>query len=178
MTPAELRDELVDDPEDMGYAAHLPSGVDRIVGLLNHDKRFAMIRERFVTELTVLAEAGGAGSVAQDAIKAFGDGDGSNDIQAVAELRSAARRASRRIETSSTGIDIGHATTQLMLDALVQVGALTETQAGSLKAMGVQPASRYEVLSGKPNAYVTAAQVRAAIALIEPPEDPPSEPEE
>jgi hypothetical protein len=46
----------------------------------------------------------------------------------------------------SDGIDIGHPATQGMIDQLAAGGVLTTTEATNLKALGIVPASRAEVL--------------------------------
>ncbi len=61
---------------------------------------------------------------------------------------------------TSDGIDVGHANTRTLLDALVPA-VLTQVEADLIKNMAVQPASRAEVLG---LGYVFQHDVQAALA--------------
>lgn len=169
MSPQELLSALVaeirDDPAGMGYAAFVPDAPGRIRELLNDPARASMSATRFVTALTVLAEVGPAGASALRSIERFANAEpAEDDPPEVAGLRDSAYFAMGPVRT--TGVDIGHPTTQMLLDALVAIAVITQEQADGLKGMAVQPCSRFALLTGRINAHVDEETVRAAIALI------------
>ncbi len=169
MTPQKLRaalaDEIRDDPADLGYAAFVNDSPGRVRELLNEPARAVMPATRFVTALTVLAEVGPAGATALRNIERFAGAEpAENEPIEMIGLRDSAYFAMGPVRT--TGIDIGHPTTQLLLDALVAIAVITQEQADGLKGMAVQPCSRFALLTGRINAHVDEETVRAAIALI------------
>lgn len=137
-----LSDELRTDPKGLGYAPLMPSAPGMVVVLLNALTE-SMVKPRFITARTILAECD--------------DGAGVLDaLSAAASEISAVKWALTFLSTDS-GIDVGHARTQGMIDNLVEVGAMRQTLAEQLKALAIQPASRAEVLG---LGVVTEEQVR------------------
>lgn len=138
------------------YASYLPDDLEPVLALLNAPST-TLVKPRFITARTVLAELGGPGAVSLDKLEAF--------IAAAppagAEQLHSAMKWALRFLTSEGGLDIGHANSQAMLDGLALVGVLTSGEAAALKALASQPASRAEVLFGV-GARVTVADIRAA----------------
>lgn len=168
MTPellAAVAAEIESDPAGVGYAAFVAQMPGRVTELLNEPARAVMASTRFVTALTVLAEVGPGGATALRNIERFANAEpGQDDPPELVGLRDSAYFAMGPIRT--TGVDIGHPTTQLLLDALVQLSVITEPQAEGLKGMAIQPCSRYALLAGRINARVGERDVRAAISLM------------
>lgn len=126
-----LLEEITTDPAGMGYAALLPDSPGRVADLLNAPTA-SMVKSRFVTARTILAECED-GAAVLDA------------LSAAAQVNSAVKWALTFLSQNS-GIDVGHPRTQAMIDGLAQAGALSLNLAAQLKALGVQPASRAELL--------------------------------
>ena len=105
-----------------------------------------MVKERFVTARAVLAAHGAAGAAVLDKLEAASGGN-------------AAVKWAMRFVTAD-GIDVGHANTRGLLDAMVPA-VLTQAEADMLKDMAIQPASRAEVLG---LGYVFQHDVQAALA--------------
>jgi hypothetical protein len=87
---------------------------------------------RVVNARHVLAELGMAGAVSLDKLEAAGS---SNPV---------IKWAVRFLVTE--GLDVGHPTSQSMLDQLAAKGVLTADEALSLKALALQPQTRAEAL--------------------------------
>jgi hypothetical protein len=139
-----LNDELRADPKGLGYAPLMPDAPGQVVELLNALTE-SMVKPRFITARTILAECED-GAAILDA------------LSAAASAISAVKWALTFLSTDS-GIDVGHARTQGMIDNLVEAGAMTQALAEQLKALAIQSASRAEVLG---IGVVTEEQVRAA----------------
>lgn len=142
-----LRDELLNDPAGLGYAAHIPHAPGKLTEMLNAPAG-TMPKTRFVTARAILAELDD-GAAVLDALEAAGP------------AFSAVRWALDFLR-GPDGIDVGHSRTQQMIDALALHNALTQAQATALKAMANQPASRAEMVLGT-GSIVSEADVRAAL---------------
>lgn len=141
-----LQQELATDPLGRGYQQFIPDCPGILAEMLNA-RVYVLPKSRFVTARGVLAEYGTAGAEILD------------KLEAAAALNSVVKWAMRFMATD--GIDVGHATTRSMLDALVGT-VLTQAECDMLKNMAVQPASRAEVLGLD---YVQEHNVRAALGL-------------
>lgn len=137
MTPAELKTEITTGPLAAELAPFVAAGNDgQVAAILNDTTRGAtMLKLTMISARGVLSGYAG-GPVAAAAV--------------LDKLESAAATvpAIKWVMTflKSDGIDIGHPATQGMLDQLATGGVLTATEAAHLKALGVFPASRAEVL--------------------------------
>lgn len=98
-----------------------------------NDKRFLVVRERFINARTVLNECG---PVAGAAIL--------DKLEAAAAQSSPLRWALRFL--AADGIDIGAASTREQVDALVLAGVLTLDEGEALKVMANTLVSRAEAL--------------------------------
>lgn len=130
MTPQELKIEIETGP----LAAELAGKSDNeIADVLNDTSRFTLVKERFITARTLLAELGPTvGASVLD------------KLEAVSAVSSPVKWAMKFLATD--GIDMGHAGTRAQMDALAQAGALTAEEAEAVKAIAEQPASRAEIL--------------------------------
>lgn len=140
-----LSDELTSDPLGRGYATFIPDNPGMLAVMMNAPD-YTMVKMKFITARTVLAEHGSAGAVALDKIDAAGAAD-------------SAVKWAMKFVTSEPGIDVGHPTTRSLLNSMVP-SVLTQQEANMLLDMAVQPASRAEVL-GIP--FVTANDVQQAL---------------
>lgn len=147
MDAAVLQAELQGDPADLGYAAHLPDAPGQIVDLLNAPTQ-TMVRERFVTARTVLAELDNGATIL-------------DKLEAAAASTPAVKWA-MRFMLSDPGIDVGHPRTQGLLEQLAVAGVLTVDEASDVQMMALLPASRAEALFGA-GARITEDDVRAAL---------------
>jgi molybdopterin-biosynthesis enzyme MoeA-like protein len=140
-----LQSELQDDPLNRGYAAFMPGAPGVLADMMNA-RIYTMVKEKFVTARGVLAAHGSAGAAVLD------------KLETLAASNSEVKWAMRFV--TSDGIDVGHANTRTLLDALVPA-VLTQVEADLIKNMAVQPASRAEVLG---LGYVFQHDVQAALA--------------
>lgn len=126
-----IYNEIKTDPQGLGYSAFIPDQGGHIVNLIN-DKTQKMVQSRFITDRTVMAELTD-GFTILDKLDAAGTQDS---------------RISRAMKFMGQdgGLDIGHPTTQGMINQLATAGVLLQTEADELNAMAQQPASRAEVL--------------------------------
>lgn len=108
--------------------------------------------ETMITARTVLAELGMAGAVALDKLDAAG---ASNPVVKWAV----------RFLTGESGLDVGHPTSQAMLDQLAAANVLTAAEASSLKALALQPQTRAEALLAPWRGRVSYQDVERARAL-------------
>ena len=145
-----LSDELAADPLGLGYAQWEPDAPGMVVQLLTAMTQ-QMPKPTMMTERGVLAHYVD-GPVAADAVMTKLDTYASGSQS----LSSVVKRAMRLL--GNDGIDMGSAATRSMLDALQADGVITADECTKLKALGIQPASRAEVLG----ITVTEADVRAA----------------
>jgi len=121
---------------------------DEIAAILNAP-RFSMIRSRFVTVRTMLAELPGTGAIV-------------TKLDTAAESIPEVREALRYLR-GETGIDIGHPGTIAQLDALAAGEVLTLEEATGLKSMALQPASRADILGWPAISYNDVNAARAAL---------------
>ncbi|MEY8688452.1 MAG: hypothetical protein AB9M53_01050 [Leptothrix sp. (in: b-proteobacteria)] len=142
-----LASEIQNDPIGLGYAALLPDQPGHVVELMNARTQ-TMVRERFVTARGILAEVPGGAQIL-DKLEAV--------APAVPEVKWALR-----FLVGELGIDIGHAQTRALIQALADQHVLTADDAAALLALAVQPASRAEVLGLAP---ITEEALRAAGVL-------------
>lgn len=126
-----LATELKTDPLGLGYASYLPGDPQHVVDILT-TQDYAMVKSRFITARTVLAECDDGAAILDGLVAA------SASISAV--------KWALTFLSQDSGLDVGHPRTQTMIGELSQGGALTAEQAGQLKALAVQPASRADVL--------------------------------
>lgn len=98
--------------------------IDRLAAILSAGR--TSIQSRFVTARTILAEVSG-GAALLDKMQNLG-----STLPAV--------RYAMTFLNQESGIDIGHAATQGMVDQLVGGGALTASEGAALKNLAVQPA--------------------------------------
>lgn len=147
---AVLQTEVQNDPESIGYAAHLPAAPGIVADLMN-EHRFTMPKPTFVSARGVMASFG------------LGAAAGSrflNKLEALAPAVPEIKWVMKFLETDA-GIDIGEPAVQEMLASLAGVGGITQAEVDGIKAMAMKPASRAEVLFGT-NAAVTEADLRSA----------------
>lgn len=141
-----LAAELSADPLARGYAEYLPHAPGVVADMLNaHTAQ--LIKSRFITARTVMAEGGAEGVAILDA------------LETAAQSNSTVRWA-LQFFTQDSGLDIGHEATQTTIDQLVLGAVLTTEQGTLLKNMALQPASRAEVLGLPP---VSSRDVQIAL---------------
>jgi hypothetical protein len=141
-----LQTELTTDPLNRGYQQYVPDSPGVIVNMMN-EPIYSMPKTLFVTARGILAQHGETGALILDKLELAAAGS------------SVIKWAMKFI--TSDGIDVGHPTTQTMLDSMVGT-VLTQTECDLLKQMAAQPASRAEVLG---LGFVTEADVRTALGL-------------
>jgi hypothetical protein len=107
--------------------------------------------ETIITARTVLAQLGMAGAVALDKLEAAGS------------VNPAVKWAVKFLTTD--GLDVGHPTSQSMLDQLAAANVLTAAEASSLKALALQPQTRAEALLAPWRGRVSYQDVERARAL-------------
>jgi hypothetical protein len=132
-----LNNELTNDPLGKGYQALLTDQQGHVVDLLNALTE-TKVKSRIITARGILSDYPG-GPVESAAVL--------DKLNTAAPNISALKWAWAFI--TGDGIDIGHSATQTMIDFLTTVEAgsvLTSTEATNLKSLGMQPASRAEVL--------------------------------
>lgn len=132
-----LKTELTTDPAGVGYAAHRPHAPGTLAELLNQ-RSYTIPKTRMVTARGIMASYG----LGPAAGAAFLD-----KLDALAPSVPAIRWAMKFMQQES-GIDVGEPATRAMLDSLVGVGGITQSDVDGIKAMALQPASRAEVLFG------------------------------
>lgn len=132
----------------MGYAAFVSDAPGQVVNLLNQPT-FTMVKSRFITARTILAELGIAGAIILEKLSGFVALDPTTLPPEAQALRVATKWAMRFIESEGLGIDIGHPNTVAILDGLQAAGVLTIDEANAAKGLAIQPASRLEVLVGE-----------------------------
>lgn len=140
------------------YAGLWPDSPGHIVELLNARVK-DLVKSRFITARTVLAEVGVDGAVALSKLKNFASGDAPTDPQML-QLHCAVAWSMDFI-TGDPGIDVGHPMTRNLLDTLAMAGVINSTEAGQIKNLAIQKGSRAEELFGE-GTVVTEIDVRAA----------------
>jgi hypothetical protein len=126
-----LAQELKNDPEQLGYAAHLPDDPVRVVELLSSHST-TMVKTRMINGRTILEHCATGKSILRK-IKAAADAD------AVMEVVWAFLK-------QESGLDIGSPATRTSIDGLVADGSWEQQEGDELKNLAVQPASRAEAL--------------------------------
>lgn len=162
MTPDQLAALAAEIDADPALAATLPGEPGHAVARLNAPEH-EMVRSRFVTARTVIAELGTDGAMAMEKLVRFGALAPLED-EAAERLRATTRWAMVFV-ASEGGLDLGHPTSQLLLDALAAAHVLDEAEAAALKSLALRPASRAEQLFGE-GATVTEADLRAAQEIL------------
>lgn len=133
MTPEQLTALREACQQDAGALALLQAGDANGLREYLNGPGGSVVRSRFITARTVLAEIGPDGAIILE------------KLEAVAPTVPAVKWAMRFI-TQDSGIDIGHPGTQGMTDMLVAGGALTADEGAALKALALQPITRAEAL--------------------------------
>ena len=129
-----LSDEITNDPTGKGYAAFLPDQPGHVVELLNALTE-TKAKTRMITARGILSDYPG-GPVAAAIVL--------DKLETAAPSIPALKWAFGFLKTSD-GLDIGHPATQGMIDQLTP-SVITTEEAGHLKSLALQPASRAEVL--------------------------------
>jgi hypothetical protein len=142
-----LAAELTTDPLSRGYAQFIPDSPGILADMMNA-QIYSMPKERFVTARGVLAAHGAAGATILD------------KLESAASSVSMIKWALSFLKTDG-GIDVGHANTRALIDQLAAGGVLTSTEAGLIKDMAIQPASRADILG---LGYVREADIRSALS--------------
>lgn len=144
-----LAAEISTDPVLLGYAPLAAARRDAEIAALMNAPRGTRLSARFVNARTVMAEVGLTGAVIIAKMAAFADGaPAASEPQIVGLLRLNVALAMRYVHTAE-GVDIGHPNTQGLLDALAQIGVLTQADADALKTLGYVPSSRAHELLGR-----------------------------
>lgn len=127
-----LRDELLNDPKGIGYAAWLPASPGTVADLINAMTQ-TMVKPINIETAQIWAAAGPYAAVV----------DASNNPQHPCRASCLVLR-----QTFAAGVDIHleHPDIQAMLAAWVSSGICTQGQRDDLMARAVKPASRAEVL--------------------------------
>ena len=132
-----LQDEISNDPAMLGYSTYLPDSPGRVIELLNTQSQ-TMVKPRMITARGIISSYGigpSAGAVFLDKLDAL-----SASIPAL--------KWAMKFLQQDAGIDIGDSATQQMLDSLVGVGGITLAEVNGVKAIALQPSSRFEILYG------------------------------
>lgn len=129
-----LSDEIDNDPTGKGYAAFLPDQPGRVVDLLNALTE-TKAKTRMITARGILSDYPGGPAAAAVVL---------DKLEAAAPSISALKWAFGFLKTTD-GLDIGNPATQGMIDQL-SPGVINAEEAGHLKSLALQPASRAEVL--------------------------------
>lgn len=139
-----LKQEIVEDPLEIGYKEHLLTSPGLLVSLLNN-QNYTMVKSRMLTARAMLAELEDGGTLL-------------DNLEQLALSIPDVKWAMKFI--TADGIDIGHTKTRYLLDTLVQNKLLGKEAVEQLKALAIQPASRGEVLGLFP---ITEEDIRIAM---------------
>lgn len=142
-----LQEELQTDPLNLGYAQYIPHSPGWVAALINAPN-LLLVKEKYVTVRTLLAELGVLGAVIAEKLSTFGNSSTVYEIEEIQGLKIATKWAMKFIDSDGQGLDLGHPNTQNMIDGLVGASVLTNTEGAALKALAMQPASRAEQLFG------------------------------
>lgn len=132
-----LQSEINNDPTNQGYSAHLPASPGKVVELLNAQTQ-TMVKTRIITARGIMSSYG-IGPVAGAAFL--------DKLEALSSTIPALKWAMKFLQQDA-GIDIGDSATQQMLDSLVGIGGITLAEVNGVKAIALQPSSRFEILYG------------------------------
>ncbi len=159
MTPAELRAEIVNDPESIGYAAPWAAGADTDLAALLNAPGAGPVNRREVPRgelLEALAGAGGLGPIYAAAADPLG------------AAFNVCKAATLVLDDPAGTVDYTRPGTRALVAALgpgtveqPMLGVLTAPQLAALQAVCVKQGSRAEVLWGD-GAAVTASDVAEA----------------
>ena len=141
-----LKSEVTVDPEGIGYSAFLPDSPGRVVELLNAPTQ-QMIKAIRASTAFAWCAAGPYGRIVDAA------NNGSHPCRS-------ACLALRDALLAGLDVHIERSDVSGMIDALVATNVFTPGESTSLLAIGMQPASRAEVLGF---GYVTEAQLHTAM---------------
>jgi hypothetical protein len=153
-----LKTEIQTDPTSMGYAALLPSCPGIVADKLNAISTAKCLKSRFVTARTIQNEVASGGAILKQLKSAAGKPLATTMTPQLDELQEALITAVSFLYQDS-GVDVGTAGTQGLIDACVSVAVLTAAQGASLKAMGMAFCTRAEALG---LGYVYESDLRKA----------------
>lgn len=132
-----LKNEILNDPSGKGYATFLPESTGKVAELLNA-KTEHMIKSKMITARGIMASYG-IGPVAGAAFL--------DKLEIVAQSVPSVKWAMKFLQQEA-GIDVGESATQSMLDSLVGIAGVTAQEVQGIKAIGMQPSSRVEIILG------------------------------
>lgn len=156
MNLIDLKSEIENDPDGMGYAQHVPHAPGVLADMLNAPGAGNVVREYWLTNRALVADIVPLhGTAMSDSIL-------SKFEQAGASGKTIERMVSR-LYNDVRGLNFGDAALRLMFSAWSGV-VLTQAEADALLALPIQPGSRAEVLFGV-DTVVTEAQITAALNL-------------
>lgn len=164
-----LRDELLSDPEAIGYAPMIAAGDHAgIVARLNlvEPGRTALVPLTFVTVRTLVALLGPAGAVLVKKLRAFAaqpDFSPDTDPQSYAlhaTVQEMLPFISQGDPARGDGVDMGDPGSRALFSALATIGVITQDEADSVLALGTPPCSRAFQLIGR---SVTLNEVSEAL---------------
>lgn len=143
-----LKQEVQQDPKQLGYAALLPNQPGRVVELLNNQ---GLGDTKYATKLIGIANV----------LAALGPETGAqvlNQLEALKAANPVIKWAWYLLESDK--LDVGSATTQQQLDMLVAAGALAGEHAQKLKDLSKVACSRAQLVVGT---QVTEEDLRKAM---------------
>lgn len=135
MTPTELKAEIETGPLAADLAPFVVAGNDGQVAAILNDKRYTGLSARIVNARTIMAEYPAGPAAAATLL---------DKLDSLSASVPAVKWAMGFVRAD--GIDVGHPSTQGMLDQLAAGGLITTAEATNLKQMGVVPKSRAEIL--------------------------------
>lgn len=130
MDYTQLKAELLSDPLGIGYSTYIPAATGKIAELLN-DPNYSKAKSKMITARAILAKCA----------------DGATILDKLEAATSANTKVKWTVVflKQDAGIDIGDIATLNSIDQLTGT-LLTSDEAGQLKALAMQPASRAEIL--------------------------------
>lgn len=143
-----LRDELLSDPEAIGYAPMIAAGDHAgIVARLNlvEAGRTALVPLTFVTVRTLVARLGPAGAVLVKKLRAFAAAPDPENEQLYAlhaTVQEMLPFISQGDPARGDGVDIGDPGSRALFSALAAMGVITQDEADSVLALGTPSCSR------------------------------------
>lgn len=151
----QLRAELTEDPEALGYAPLIAGGNhSEITALINHvdGSRIALRPNTFATVRTLVARMGPAGAVMAKKLRAFA-AEPDSAIPQVYALQATVQEMLPFISAGDPaqgdGVDLGDADSRGLFSALVSIGKITQDEADAVLALGTPPCSRAFQLFGR-----------------------------
>lgn len=134
-----LTDEIMNDPEGVGYQPHVDAGDHAAVAALLNEPRYQTTGAREITSRELLVWGGGEGRLAR--LRAAVGNDQLPDT-----IRSMADAALRMLQREDTTLDMSRPEIVGMIDALVQASVLTDADRTSLQTLSTREISRAEQL--------------------------------